>query len=700
LTVTNSQATTGLLQNEVRYVKGVGPKRAALLANMGIRTVRDLLLHLPRDYEDRRRPRPLAGVRAGEKAVISGRISTVTFRPTRSRARGILEVRVEDATGALELVWFNASPGWQRSFPDGETITAYGAVAFYGGLQMVSPDYEIGAMPAESEKFGRILPLYPLTEGLSQGVMRKVMRAALEQSASGAVDALPRSFCRERRLPELAHALWSVHFPSSTEQARAARRRLCYDELFVFQTALALRRMTARKAPGIAFRVGPNVDTRIRRLFPFAFTNAQNRVIKEVAADMRAHHPMNRLLQGDVGCGKTVVALYAMLAALAESSKGYQAALMAPTEILAEQHYLTLQSLLEKARVRTALLTSGAQPEERRRHLKRLAKGEVDLVVGTHALIQQDVELRNLALVVVDEQHRFGVRQRLALREKGLPPDVLIMTATPIPRTLALAYFADMDVSVIDEMPPGRKPVTTELCLPQDRPKAFEAAREELRAGRNVFVVYPLVEENRELDVTSAKEGYEQLSRSIFPEYACCLLHGQMPQRAKREVMEGFRDGRYQVMAATTVVEVGIDVPRATVIIIQHAERLGLAQLHQLRGRVGRGEHAGKCFLLADPSSEEARRRLQVLTQTTDGFKIAEEDLRLRGPGQLFGTEQSGMPEFKCYDFSDRSVLQEARDDAFSLVKADAALKQPEHALLRRRVLDEYGKDLILADVG
>ena len=678
----------------------MGPKRAALLAGMGIETVRDLLLHLPRDYEDRRHPRPIAGVRAGESAVISGRISTVTFRPTRSRVRGILEVGVEDATGALALVWFNAGPGWQKSFPAGEPITAYGTAAFYGGLQMVSPDYEIGCKPAESEKFGRILPLYPLTEGLSQGVMRKVVRAALEQSANTTTDVVPRSLSRERGLPELAQALWSVHFPNSTEQARAARHRLCYDELFVFQTALALRRMTARKAPGIAFRAGPNVDMRIRSLFPFPFTDAQNRVIEEVAADMRAPHPMNRLLQGDVGCGKTVVAVYAMLAALAESRKGYQVALMAPTEILAEQHYLTLQSLLEKARVRTALLTSGAQPEERRRHLKRLADGEVDLVVGTHALIQQDVELRNLALVVVDEQHRFGVRQRLALREKGLPPDVLIMTATPIPRTLALAYFADMDVSVIDQMPPGRKAVTTELFQPRDWPKAFEAAREELRAGRNVFVVYPLVEENKELDLTSAREGYEQLSRSIFPEYACCLLHGQMPQRTKREVMEGFRAGRYQVMAATTVVEVGIDVPRATVIIVQHAERLGLAQLHQLRGRIGRGDHPGKCFLLADPSSEDARRRLEVLTQTTDGFRIAEEDLRLRGPGRLFGTEQSGMPEFTCYDFSDTAVLQEARDDAFSLVVSDPGLRQPEHALLQRRVLDEYGKDLALADVG
>jgi ATP-dependent DNA helicase RecG len=309
------------------------------------------------------------------------------------------------------------------------------------------------------------------------------------------------------------------------------------------------------------------------------------------------------------------------------------------------------------------------------------------------------VELRNLALVVVDEQHRFGVRQRLALREKGPPPDVLIMTATPIPRTLAMTYFADMDVSVIDEMPPGRKPVSTELCLPSDWPRAFEAARQELRAGRRAFVVYPLVEESADLDLTSAKEGYEELSRRIFPEFSCCLLHGQMPQRAKQDVMEGFRAGRYQVMAATTVIEVGIDVPEATVMVVQHAERLGLAQLHQLRGRIGRGEQPGKCFLLADPDTQEARGRLEALTQTTDGFKIAEEDLRLRGPGQLFGTRQSGMPEFRCYDFSDTGILQQARDDAFAMVSADPGLKEPQHSVLRRRVLEEYGASFVFADV-
>jgi len=693
------QGGTAALEREVRYLKGVGPKRAALLARLGIRTVGDLLLHLPRDYEDRRYPRPIAGLRAGERAVVRGTVMRVRFRPTRGPTRGILEVDIEDDTGLLTLVWFNAWRSQQRQFSPGGQVTAYGQVSFFNGLRIVAPDWEAGVEPADSQKFGRILPVYPLTEGLSQGAMRRIVRAALETVGS-IPDAVPRWLRDKRALPEASQAVRAVHFPRTLPGAEAARRRLAYEELLVFQTALALRRARIRSSSGISFRVGPNVDARIRRLFPFQFTAAQNRVIEQVAADLRAPRPMNRLLQGDVGCGKTVVAVYAMLAALADSSKGYQVALMAPTEILAEQHYLTLRSLLERARVRTALLTGSAGPAERVENLRRLAAGELDLVVGTHALIEPDVEFRNLALVVVDEQHRFGVRQRLALRRKGPPPDALIMTATPIPRTLALACFADMDVSIIDEMPPGRRPVATELLPPERWGEAFEATREELRRGRAAFVVYPLVEENSELDLTSAKEGYERLRREVFPEFSCCLLHGQMPPRQKQKTMEGFRDGRYQVMAATTVIEVGIDVPQATVMIIQHAERLGLAQLHQLRGRVGRGGHPGKCFLLADPKSDEARERLEVLTRTNDGFRIAEEDLRIRGPGRLFGTEQSGMPEFRCYDFSDTELLLHARDDAFALVEADPGLRRQANRRVREKVFEQYGARLALADVG
>ena len=694
------QPAKDVLAQDVRFLKGVGPRRAEVLGRLGIRTVADALWHLPREYEDRRHARPIRQLRAGDSAVVSGTILSSRWRPQRSRYRGILDVTIEDETGSITLTWFNAQPSWEANYSAGERLTAFGSVDFYGGLRMVAPAATKGAAPEESPEFGRILPLYPMTEGMTQRIMRQVTAAALEVGAALVPDVLPREFCRDRELPGIEKALRDVHFPTDPKWAAAARRRLAYEELFVFQTALALQRSVLAKGGGVSFKVGPNVDGRIRRLFPFEFTPAQDRVIAEVAADMRSERPMNRLLQGDVGCGKTVVAVYAMLAALAESSKRHQVALMAPTEILAEQHFLTLDSLLERARVRPALLTGGVEAAERERVLGGLARGDVDLVVGTHALIQEHVQFRNLALVVVDEQHRFGVRQRLALREKGPPPDVLIMTATPIPRTLALAYFADMDVSVIDQMPPGRSPVETALYMPPDWDRAFDAAREQLAAGHRVFVIYPLVEENRDLDLTSATEGFEQLSRETFPGYRCCLLHGQMPPAQKQRAMDDFRSGRCPVMAATTVVEVGIDVPEATVMIVQHAERLGLAQLHQLRGRIGRGRHPGRCFLLADPSSDVAWRRLTVLTETTDGFRIAEEDLRLRGPGQLFGTQQSGMPEFRVYDFKDPDILKQARDDAFALVGADPALARPEHALLRAEVMAQYGDRFSLADVG
>jgi ATP-dependent DNA helicase RecG len=694
------EKTENPLEREARWLKGVGPKRAEQLAALGLLTVRDVLYHLPRRYEDRRRPVPMREARVGEPAVVHGKIIGVQFRRSRTRGQGVLEVIVSDDTEIMTLTWFNARANWQASYPADSEITAYATVNVYAGKQMVAPDCEVGVPIEQSEKFTRILPIYPASEGLSQKFLRQVTAAALDGAADAIEDVFPREFSSRKGIPSVNEALRQVHFPDDLETAAAARRRLCYEELFIFQTALAVRHGRLAKQDGVAFKVGPNVDRRIRRLFLFPFTGAQDRVIAEVAGDMRSPHPMNRLLQGDVGCGKTVVAVYAMLAALAESSRGHQVALMAPTEILAEQHYLTLERLLEQAHVRTALLTSGLRPAERREELRKLSEGETDLVVGTHALIQEDVEFRNLALVVVDEQHRFGVRQRLALRRKGPPPDMLIMTATPIPRTLALAYLSDIDTSIIDEMPPGRSPVETSLCLPHRWDQAFGFAREELAAGRQVFVVYPLVEENLDLDLTSAKEGYEELRRGVFADAECCLLHGQMPRNRKQEVMEEFRAGRAQVMAATTVIEVGIDVPQATVMIVQHAERLGLAQLHQLRGRIGRGRHPGRCFLLADPRTEEAEQRLNVLVQTNDGFRIAEEDLRLRGPGQLFGTRQSGMPEFKVYDFSDPEILKEARADAFALAAGDPELAEPRHALLRARVLQEYGRRFVFADVG
>jgi len=678
------------MDQSVQCLKGVGPGRAALLDKLGIHTLGELLHHLPRDYEDRRHPCEIGSLRPNENALVQGTIRATNLRDTRLPRKKILEVYIGDDTGVLPLIWFNAGSGWGKGFKEGASIIAYGQVGYYTGMQMVAPVCQVDGKGGDGE-FGCIVPVYPLTEGLTQKSLRGYVRNALEIIGDAADEIFPQAFLEERKMPGVSDALREAHFPTSEALRDVARRRLAYEELFVFQTALALLRRRARSHPGVAFRIGPNVDRRIRQLFPFPFTEAQERCIVQVRDDMRAPRPMNRLLQGDVGCGKTAVAIYAMLAALADSNQGYQAALMAPTEILAEQHYLKLRAMLGNARVRMALLKGAAGAVARREGLAALASGEIDLVVGTHALIQDDVEFRNLAMVVVDEQHRFGVRQRLALRRKGLPPDVLIMTATPIPRTLALTYFADVDVSVIDEMPPGRSEVTTELLPPSRWPEAFQAAHAELKAGNRVFVVYPLVEENADLDLTSAKEGFEELRRHTFPNFECCLLHGQMKSEEKQATMEGFRTGKYQVMAATTVVEVGIDVPEATVMIIQHAERLGLAQLHQLRGRIGRGQWPGHCYLLADPHAPEAQQRLSVLVETNDGFKIAEEDLRLRGPGQILGTRQSGLPDLTCYDFRDTRVLERAQTDARALIAADPDMAAPEHAKLRDRMLSRYG---------
>lgn len=699
--MSESDAGLSVLDRDVRYLKGVGPRRAETLAKLGLATVRDVIFHLPRTYEDRTDLTRIRDVKVGQKVVVAGEIASVAYRPTRSRGKGTMTVTIKDDSGSLKLVWFNARYVWQESFPAGETLTAYGEVGFYNGsVQMVVPTCEVGVKAEDSDDFGKILPIYPLTEGISQKMLRKITRAALEAGAAQVRDIFPERFRAEKGFPAIGDALRTVHYPTDLNDAEPAHRRLAYEELLIFQTACAMRRAYVKHTKGIGFKVGPNVDRRIRRLFPFAFTRAQEHVIAEITADMRADRPMNRLLQGDVGCGKTVVALYAMLAALAESSKGHQVALMAPTEVLAEQHYLTLQSVLERARVRTLLASGAARPAERRENLKRIAAGDVDLVVGTHALIQGDVEFRNLALLVIDEQHRFGVRQRLALRRKGGAPDCLIMTATPIPRTLALACFGDMDISVIDEMPPGRKEISTQLLGPRKWESAFRAALKELAAGRRVFVIYPLVEESEKLDLQSATEGFEELSAGIFRDYRCCLMHGQMRADEKRGAMEAFRSGERQVMVATTVIEVGIDVPEATVMIVQHAERLGLAQLHQLRGRIGRGRDPGSCYLLADPTTAEAQARLKVLTETCDGFKIAEADLRIRGPGQFFGTQQSGMPELKAYDFADTELLAEARRDAFALVERDPALRGPQHALLREAARRGYASRFELGGAG
>ena len=573
------------LGDSVQYAKGVGPKRLALLNRLGIETIADLLYFAPRDYEDRSKITPIARLRVGDRATVRGRVvSAEQYRSSRGRA--MAEVAVEDETGALKCVWFNTRYFREEDFPLDREMLFTGQADFYRGPQMVSPQYELA--DEGDALFGpRILPVYPLTENLKQTSLRRVMKLAVDEYADLVEDIFDPAFRKERHLLNLPDAIRNIHYPETAQIAAQARRRLAYEELFLLELGMALRRRGIRRDEGgFAFEVTPQINRRIRRRFPFRLTGAQEKVIAEIHDDMRDHRAMNRLLQGDVGSGKTVVALYAALVAVANH---FQAAVMAPTEILATQHYQTISQYLAGSRVRMELLVGGRKARERSDIIERVAAGEIDLVIGTHALIEGDIKFRKLGMVVVDEQHKFGVLQRARLRQKGRQPDVLVMTATPIPRTLALTVFGDLDLSVLDEMPPGRQPVTTRWYPPDRLDVAHEFIRKRISDGEQAFIVYPLVEESDALELKAATSSAEHLQREIFPEFRVGLLHGRMRPDEKDRVMAEFRAGRYHILVATVVVEVGIDIPNATIMVVEHAERFGLAQLHQLRGRIGRG---------------------------------------------------------------------------------------------------------------
>ncbi len=701
------KATEGPLATPVLQLKGVGPALAERLAQKGLATVEHLLLNLPRRYEDRRTPRTIEQAPVGERSVIAGRI--VKASEARGRRRR-LEVLVRDeAGGTLVCIWFHYRPSllerFTKAFLAHVLVSGEVREGFHGsGKVMHHPDIELlsaaGEMPQADalgdDSFGRVVPVYTDVEGVPPRTFRRIVKRAVDEYARFVRDVLPAPVRKSQNLLGLEEAIRESHFPDrfAAELARGVpggepRRRLAFEELFVVQLGLALRRRGVKVEPGIAFRATTESLRRIVGELPWPLTGAQERSVQEIAADMRRTEPMSRLLQGDVGSGKTAVALCAARLAVED---GYQAALMAPTELLAEQHAHSLRALLRGARVHVELVSGSLSSRERSHASRLLHSGTAQIIVGTHALAEEATSFHKLGLVIIDEQHRFGVMTRARLMSKGHRPDVLVMTATPIPRTLALTLYGDLDTSVLDELPPGRTPIATKVFKDAAREKAYDVIRKELKAGRQAYVVLPLVEESEKLaDLKAATKERDRLALEVFPEVRIGLVHGRQSPAERQEAMERFRSGDDRILVATTVIEVGVDVPNATVMLIEHAERFGLSQLHQLRGRVGRGAAKSWCLLLTGTSGAEwgpvARERLKVMEETTDGFRIAEKDLELRGPGEFLGTRQSGMPDFAVAEIArDQAILQQAREEAFRLVEDDPDLRKPENFPLREQL--------------
>jgi len=717
-----AQTPADFLATPLQFLKGVGPRRAAELRRAGLAAVEDLLYRFPFRYEDRAHFASIASLRLDQDPrSIVGEIVEAGVRYTRRRGFKIFEALVRDASGCVRAAWPNQT-FLADKLTRGRRVVLYGRLVprkWGGGVHLISPDYEIldeedEAAEAERLHTGRIVPVYERIGSVSPKFQRSLVRQALDRLPDEVDDPLPSDLLARLDLPGRRQAFEQAHFPPESAPFEAlqafrtpAQKRLIFEEFFLFQVGLLLRRREA-DAVRKPFVTVTNAGMResVKRVLPFKPTRAQKDALAQIVADMKKPHAMNRLLQGDVGSGKTIVALQAAVVAM---ENGLQVAFMAPTEILAEQHFLNIQRLLAAgadpdttavlgcaSRFRVALLTGAVKGAARRELLGDLAAGRVHLLVGTHALVQEGVEFRRLGLVVIDEQHRFGVVQRATLRAKGLHPDVLVMTATPIPRTLALTVHGDLDVSVIREMPPGRLPIRTSAKPETRREDVYEFLRGEIEAGRQAYVIYPLIEESAKVDLKAATEMADHLAHDVFPQFRVALLHGRMKQDAKDRVMRAFAEGQIDIVVSTTVIEVGIDVSNATVMIVEHAERFGLSQLHQLRGRVGRGRHASSCILLyQSPLSDEARQRLEALVETTDGFVIAERDLQMRGPGDFVGTRQSGMPTLRVGDLvRDYTLMVDARREAEAILASGSAGR------LVALVRETWGARFGLAEVG
>ena len=694
------QPKKDFLQNKVQYLKGVGPRRAEQLLRLGIGTVSDLLHYIPRRYEDRREIASIKDVKPEQVCTIRGKVKRHSVWKSK-KGMLIYEMVVSDGTADIHGVWYN-QPYLKKYFRVGQDIILHGKIEKFKYLQISHPDYEIlnkeeGAL--EKAHMNRIVPIYPLTHDITQRYLRTLIFKTVEDNINLLEEILPTPLRARNRLADLKFAIRNIHFPYSFENLKMAYRRLVFEEFFILETALALVKKKRKKhTEGIRHNVEEGLFESFKAMLPFELTKEQLRAMKMIEKDIESPRPMNRLLEGEVGSGKTVVAMYALLLTI---KNGFQGAVMVPTETLAQQHYLTMSELFMPLGVNVRLLigsTSTAVKEEVKQELK---EKKADIIIGTHSLIQEKVSFDKIGLIIIDEQHKFGVSQRAIFREKGIKSDVLIMTATPIPRTLALTVYGDLDITTMKELPAGRPPVSTYWVEEQRKEKVYNFVKEEVLKGRQAYIVCPRIEKGEKNGFASAKAMYEYLQKEIFPDLKLALMHGRLKGREKEKLMRDFNGNKINILVSTVVIEVGIDVPNATVMVIEDADRYGLAQLHQLRGRIGRGEHKSYCILLSNPKNENARKRLEAFEQLQDGFELAEEDLAIRGPGEISGTRQHGLPEIRFGDIvADRDILELARREAFELVDGDSGLTDERNRNLRKVILERYKGKIGLLEVG
>ncbi|MEE8360198.1 MAG: ATP-dependent DNA helicase RecG [Candidatus Omnitrophota bacterium] len=682
----------------IRYIKGVGPKKSDVFNTLGIGTVEDLLYYLPFRYEDRSHFIRVCDAKEGEVSTIKGEVKTLGSIRTRT-GLNIFQLALDDGTGVVYGIWFH-QPYLKKIFKVGQKIVMYGKVERHDKLRINHPRYEIlKGDDSDSIHVGRIVPVYHLTQELSQRNLRTIAFRAVSDYSRSIQDILSTKMRARNKLVDLAFGIKNIHFPANYESLNRAYKRIVFDEFFLLQLAIAIKkrdRVLGEK--GVAHNIDKDKIRDFIESLPFELTDGQHRAIEAIEKDMASSRPMNRLVQGDVGSGKTIVACHALLLA---AGNGFQGVFMAPTEILAEQHYLTLTKIFMDLDINVALLVQGISPKERSRILEDAREGRVGVLIGTHAVIQEGVEFKNLGLVVIDEQHKFGVSQRAKLQGGRRPPDVLLMTATPIPRTLAMTVYGDLDISVIRELPPGRGEITTYWVSDAEREKVYDFLREEISKGRQAYVVYPRLEETALEDLRSAKLMYDELKDKIFKDLRVGLIYGKMESKKKDLTMRSFKKGDIDILVSTVVVEVGIDVSNASVMVIENAERFGLSQLHQLRGRIGRGKHESYCVLISDTDKETAQKRLTAMTESQDGFQIAEEDLKLRGPGDVFGTRQHGLPEIRFGNIvRDMEIMEVARREAFSLIAEDPRLDNHENRLIKRALDKRFKERLSLVKVG